>query len=1357
MTCPVLSRRPSGATRPVNRHSRLFTALIALLVLLLLAAMTAACAGAAISDAEELTRFGSEGAAAGQLELPSGIATDPVTGHVYIASTSLHTRVDEFTPWGEFVKAFGWDVAPGAVNEQQEVRVRAAAGQFKLTFGASTTPDLAFDAPGSEAEGSGSVEAALDALSSIGGAGGSVSVRAVPGTTDGVVPYVYVVAFRGALAGSNVAQLAISNGTTPLSGGVPSPGFEVRTRADGTAGGAGLESCTAESGCKAGLQGAGAGEFDTAYGLAVDATGDVYVKEVGNRRVQKFDSAGRFLLMFGGEVDKTKSAEVGSTQAERNRCTGAELEAGDECGVGTTGTGPGQFAVGQGLALGTGGALFAADAERIQRFNLEGEFQASVPVPGKLVEYLAVDPVSGDLYAKLDSGGNLYKLNPTTGAVLSQIEDEGASVLATDPAGNVYSTGHGSTAAAVFEFDAGGNPLSPSSCCEAGLLPPPNLGENHFQLDALATNAIGDLYVGYGSPSVDSFVRAFGPGPATFEAPPPVPPSIVAQFASSVQSDGASVAAEINPHFWSDAHYFVQYGTGRCSEGGCESQLPVSPGALLTSKVSGSPLRTPAIFLAGLTPGTTYHYRFVANSSGGGPAAGEEMSFTTFASLTPKPCSNDVFRTGLAAGLPDCRAYEMVSPIDKDNGDIKTLLDFSNYGTSLGQSAGDGEKLTYSSYRAFGVPEGAAYTDQYLAVRDPEAGWSSQALDVDQHSHFAGDSSLENAYKAFSGDLCSAWLVVAARPVLAAGAIEGYRDVYRRDDCGAGGYEALIQGTPPAGAGGFYPVLQGTSGDGRDAVVQASDKLTPEAASGPFQSYYASAGALRLLCVLPSGLPTAGNCSAGGGTGPELKDPPELERYASLDHAISSDGSRVYWTDSGGIASGPGKVFLRENPGQPQSALSGEECVEPKKACTVKVSETVSATKPARFLDASSDATSALFQITEGTLDGNLYEFELVAGGSTLLAGKVLGVAGASEDLSRIYFVSEEALPGTTGATLGRPNLYLRETGGEGGEASVTFIATLSALDVANRVPSDATFQPIFHVARSTPDGRVLTFVSTESLTGYDNTDLQTGEADSEVYVYEAGAPGPVCVSCEPSGARPTGRAVRSNSATALSMAGSLKKPENDLYSPRVLSGDGRRVFFDSFDALLPRDTNGTEDVYEWESAPSREACEAKGADSYVAASRGCLSLISSGESPQDSEFLDASLTGDDVFFTTNASLVPQDPGLIDVYDARVDGGFPAPAAPPAACEGEACQGPLVPPADSTPASSVFSGPGNLAPLLTTTKLTVKPAVKRCRKAMVRKHGRCVKKRHAARKSAAKRRTPGTPVHSVNRDRGAGQ
>ena len=126
---------------------------------------------------------------------------------------------------------------------------------------------------------------------------------------------------------------------------------------------------------------------------------------------------------------------------------------------------------------------------------------------------------------------------------------------------------------------------------------------------------------------------------------------------------------------------------------------------------------------------------------------------------------------------------------------------------------------------------------------------------------------------------------------------------------------------------------------------------------------------------------------------------------------------------------------------------------------------------------------------------------------------------------------------------------------------------------------------------------------------------------------------------------------------------------ESQTFAPRSLSADGNRLFFESFESLLPRDANEAMDVYEWQRAAGAEECDAKGAELYVPSSGGCLSLISSGQGESDSEFADASPDGSDVFIRTASSLVPQDPGQVDVYDAREGGGFP-PFVPKAPCVG---------------------------------------------------------------------------------------
>ena len=160
----------------------------------------------------------------------------------------------------------------------------------------------------------------------------------------------------------------------------------------------------------------------------------------------------------------------------------------------------------------------------------------------------------------------------------------------------------------------------------------------------------------------------------------------------------------------------------------------------------------------------------------------------------------------------------------------------------------------------------------------------------------------------------------------------------------------------------------------------------------------------------------------------------------------------------------------------------------------------------------------------------------------------------------------------------------------------------------------------------------------------------------------------------------------------------------------RNLSADGKRVFFETTEPLVLADANGDEgcprvaekrrsftcqDVYEWE-AKGKGSCDSE------AQNGGCLYLISSGKSKEVSYLLDASLSGDDVFFFTRERLTGQDAdGSVDVYDARVGGGFASqnPSPPPPSCEGEACKrGATAPPESASPVTPLFAGPGNPKP-----------------------------------------------------------
>jgi hypothetical protein len=1105
--------------------------------------------------------------------------------------------------------------------------------------------------------------------------------------------------------------------------------------------------------CQKGIPGTGKGQISPLGGIDVDEDHNLWVADLENRRVQKFTSAGEFLLMLGGDVNKTK-VEEGAPVAQRNVCPVAPA---DVCQAGTEGAASSQlsFIGGNVIAYSpaAGGAIVVGDIGGIQIFDLDGTYREEISFTGGLAAFaggsvnaLDVDS-AGNIYFSVSGKKDLYKIS-STGAQLapgkpgeSKFEVEVPLGITVDHAGNVYAIDDPphtlpDTEARIVKFDSTGDRQFPTQAEEQTKEFFPYIPYQGEALTGIATNICvdsaepGSLYVAAFKFGSVSYVDAYGSPPIGCEDPPPGAPVISDQFAVSVGSDNAKVRAQINPKFWPDTTYYVEYGESPCSSGGCTLQAPAAP-ALLTEQSISKVLTTEAVSLTGLKPATKYHYRFVAQSGGGGPVFGRdpdgdgpqqatfelglERTFKTPSSPPlPPQCSNDAFRKGSGAHLPDCRAYEMVSPLEKEGGDVALWIAKNAlfpYFFEMNRSAPSGDRFAFSSAYSFADPAAAPFVSQYLAKRG-EDGWASESISPPRTEIPVPLDNFEPEFQRFSVDLCTAWLRNNSVAPLTAGAIPGFPNLYRRDNCvDPPQHQALTTEEPPNREPSKYVRLavRGISEDGTHSVFTANDKLHGDAPvlSDEFEQllYEKTPDDLRFVCYLSDGTPSPQACGAGT-TG------------ASVDNAISADGSRIFWTAYSGVPA------IGDNPGTPGHIYARVDGLE-----TIDVSGAV-ASDPAWYWTAADDGSKVVFTFDSGAHKDELYEFDVDSETATLIAAGVEGPMGASEDASRIYLASTEDLDDTGPAAKGTHNLYLYEADPGGGGGDFTFVMALAGADVAgsDSTPAPIDKAPSQRAARVTPDGLHVTFSAVAPPpSGYDNLDAESGAPAQEVYRYDAEEAELACVSCNPTGARPVAEDI--GAAEAYYAAARIQGWEEREHAPRVVTDDGSRVFFESFEALVLRDTNGTWDVYQWEEL-GKGGIGGKGGcteerSTFSEETGGCIDLISTGNSPAKSTFLDADPSGDNIFFSTQSSLVGADFGLNDVYVARVGGGF-AERQPILPCPDGGCQRPAPAPVQPTPGSSAYHAP---AP-------STKPKPRRCPKGKrkVKRGGkvRCVKKRKGA-------------------------
>ncbi len=781
----------------------------------------------------------------------------------------------------------------------------------------------------------------------------------------------------------------------------------------------------------------------------------------------------------------------------------------------------------------------------------------------------------------------------------------------------------------------------------------------------------------------------------TFETVPAAP--IDAEYADDVGSTEATLNARINP-LGHDTTYYFQYGTKSCrAEPSACVSIPTPPGSDIGS---GEADQAASAHVTGLESGTTYYYRVLAINSLGTTEGVEHTLRTESAESSP--------------ALVDNRAWEMVSPIDKHGAVLEGLTKEGG----LARAAEDGNSISYVADGAIeDEPPGNRSPEfqQVFAKRTPE-GWSSQ--DIATPNTKAGGLEVGAApeYQAFSPDLSMALVEPFSpsrfsEPPLAPGATQ--TTIYLRDD-ESGSFTPLVTegNTPPGTEFGRKLRFLTATPDLSHVVLNASVALAPPPATAGLYEW--AAGKLQFVSALPGGTPAA---SA------------ELGFFGrDLTHAVSADGSRIVWTNKE-ENTGRGHLYMRDAVrGETLQLDAAQGIVEPEKGS-------------AQFQTASSDDSKVFFTdrqrlTSDSTAEpsllsskADLYECEVVESAGKLAChlkdltvdgnegehAAVQGlVFGAAEDGEDVYLVAQGVLDTTKNgnsesAQAGRNNLYLLHN--DGSQWTTSFIAGLAGEDSpewAEPIRGDTAFL----TARVSPNGRYVAFMSAASLTGYDNTDRNSGKRDQEVYLYDSSSPSLTCVSCNPTGERPSGVLDTEEAGEGLGLlidrrqvwlgqwlAGNIpgwtaQSISSALYQSSYLSDSGR-LFFNSSDDLVPQAKNHKADVYEY---------EPDGVGSCESSTGGCVSLISSGTDQKESAFLEATPSGNDVFFLTASLLLAQDNDTaFDIYDARVcTGPSPCltqpPVVPPGCSGANACR-PAPPPVQPPQASSgtvTPSGPGNL-------------------------------------------------------------
>jgi hypothetical protein len=306
--------------------------------------------------------------------------------------------------------------------------------------------------------------------------------------------------------------------------------------------------------------------------------------------------------------------------------------------------------------------------------------------------------------------------------------------------------------------------------------------------------------------------------------------------------------------------------------------------------------------------------------------------------------------------------------------------------------------------------------------------------------------------------------------------------------------------------------------------------------------------------------------------------------------------------------------------------------------------------------------------------------------------GNIISDQALASQSGDLYFLSPERLVEGRGE-VGQANLYVYRHG------AVQYVASMTPSPVCTFLENSfgCASGPVARM-EVTPNGTHMAFVVNSNVTGYDSA------GHTEMYTFDPESGRLTCASCRPDGQPPTSEVLASQNGA-------------------FLTNDGR-VFFSTDDSLVPKDTDGVEDVYEF----------TEGRPQLISAGTGTALHGYDGYATLESAtgLVGVSADGTDAYFSTIDTLVSQDHNgsRPKIYDARVGGGFPAERTPPDCEAADECHGPS-------------SSPPVLPPDRTSADLG-KPAQKKAAKHRkkhrkhARKHAKNHAKKHAKKKPGKK-------------------